>query len=233
MSQSKNDMMPAIALLIVLNATVLVAVAGSTWFLASKIDAAVQGRAAAAAAKPAEPEQPTEISNWRSLIRDHNATLGPEDAKIVMIEYSDFQCPFCKRHRDQTRTALMQAYGDNIRLVFKHFPLERIHPAAMIAGIAAQCARRAGKFWEMQDLLFDNQRSLSKESVIEMGTSLGLGDDFVTCVENEETRAEVQQDLDDGLQSGVRGTPAFLINGRVVSGAQPLTNFKSIIDDML
>ena len=112
-------------------------------------------------------------------------------------------------------------------------PLEQIHPAAKPAGIALQCANREGKAWELHDIFFDNYRSLNMETIVELASEVGLGADFKSCFENKETLAEVEQDTKDAMTAGARGTPAFLVNGKFLSGAQPLSTFKREIDALL
>jgi protein-disulfide isomerase len=128
---------------------------------------------------------------------------------------------------------LVGKYKGKVRFVYKHFPLSNIHPMAMDAAIASQCAHRSGKFWEYQDLIFRNQQVLSQENLSEWGKKLGLGDAFQRCFKEKATRAEVEQDLKDGMSSGVRGTPTFFINGAVIPGALPLTHFEEAIEKNL
>lgn len=180
--------------------------------------------------QPQEDEPQPAFSNWKSLIRPYNPTLGPEDAPVVMIEFSDFQCPFCAKHFFQNHKILMEKYGKKMRFVYKHFPLTQIHPQAMNAAIAAQCAHREGKFWEYHDEVFTHQQELSEANLLQWGKKLGLGSGFERCFKERATQAEVEQDLKDGFEARVRGTPTFFINGRVIPGALPLTNFQQEIE---
>jgi len=182
-------------------------------------------RASNAGSSPA----PANVKNWQELIRPYNASLGAEGAPIVVMEFTDFQCPYCRNFHDSTRDQLLSKYGDKIRFVFKHFPLEQIHEHAKLAAIAAQCAEREGKFWQTEDILFKNQENLSTEAVMASGRALGLSLSFEKCVQNQATIAEVDQDIRDGLSVGVRGTPTFLINGKMISGAMPLDRWESLI----
>jgi protein-disulfide isomerase len=147
-----------------------------------------------------------------------------------VVEYSDFQCPFCKKYSDETRRQIAAKYGDKVRMVFKHYPLEQIHPQAMTAAIAAQCARREGKFWEAHDRFFSQPNALDVQSVIAVGKSLGLSDSYAECVINEETRVEVEQDMRDGMEVGVRGTPTLMVNGEFLVGAQSEAAFDAIFE---
>jgi len=182
---------------------------------------------ASASGRPAVPEN---VEDWQSLLRPHNATQGPEDAEIVLIEFSDFQCPFCKRFTDGTRRELVEEFAGDVRWVFKHVPLEQIHPQAMGAAIAAQCARREGRFWEVHDRLFAQPDALSVEELIRVGESLGLSRSYADCVRNEETRQEVEQDVEDAFEIGIQGTPTFVINGKVLVGAQSARAFRAAFE---
>jgi protein-disulfide isomerase len=167
------------------------------------------------------------------LIRPFNPTYGPEDAPVTIIEFSDFQCPFCKRFHDTTRGEILRKYQGKVRFVYKHFPLEQIHPSARDAAIASQCAFRVGKFWELHDRIFEKQRDLSKEALLQWGKELALPANYTVCLTKQETSAEVDQDFKDGLEVGVRGTPTFLINGRILSGALPFPFFQKEIERYL
>lgn len=171
--------------------------------------------------------------NWKSLLRPYNPVLGPEEAPVTMIEFGDFQCPFCARHYLSNHEPLLKKYEGKIRYVYKHFPLTQIHPQAMIASIAAQCAHRQGRFWDYHDLIFRYQQELSEGRLLEWGKKLGLGESFEKCLKERATQAEVEQDLKDGMGAGVRGTPTFFINGRVIPGALPLSTFQEAIDQNL
>jgi len=116
-------------------------------------------------------------------------------------------------------------------MVFKHYPLEQIHPQAMTAAIAAQCARRQGKFWEIHERLFSQPNALDVESVVVIGESLGLADGYAECVLSEDTRAEVEQDIQDAMQVGVQGTPTFMVNGKFLVGAQSEAAFEAIFEE--
>jgi protein-disulfide isomerase len=175
------------------------------------------------------PSIPEKIENWEEYVRGHNPALGGTTTKIVIVEFTDFQCPYCNKFNENTRNQLLSKYGEQIRLVFKHYPLEVIHTEAKKAAVAAQCAFREDKFWEINDIFFKNQDKLSTEFLIEAGRSIGLGRQYADCVTNQETLAEVEQDIGDGIRVGVQGTPAFLVNGKLVMGAIPLAQFETII----
>jgi protein-disulfide isomerase len=158
--------------------------------------------------------------------------LGPATAKVKIIEFSDFQCPFCSRV-GPTLKQVKQEYGDKVQVVWKHMPLS-FHSKAPAAHKAAEAAHRQGKFWEMHDKIFGNQRAMSPAKYEEYATELGLD---LEKFKQDAASAEVQKRLDDDMKAaasvGVSGTPAFFINGRYLSGAQPLPAFKQIIDEEL
>ncbi len=176
---------------------------------------------------------PRMVGNWSQYIRAHDASEGRDNAKVTVVEFTDFQCPYCKTFNDGTRNQLRVRYGDKIRFVFKHTPLEQAHPDAKRAAIAAQCALREGKFWEVHDVLFGNPQELSEESIIEKGKALGLGSGFANCIVNQETVAEVEQDAKDAAAVGVRGTPSFLVNGKLMMGTVSISQFDSAIGNLL
>jgi protein-disulfide isomerase len=157
---------------------------------------------------------------------------GPESAKVTIVEFSDFQCPFCSRAHD-TVEEVMNAYPGKVRLVFRHFPLD-FHAQAPKAAEASLCAHDQGKFWEYHDVLFKNQQKLQVEDLKAHATGLGLdAAKFNECLESGKHAATVKEDTEAGKKVGVNGTPAFFINGQMLSGAQPLEAFKQIIDSEL
>jgi protein-disulfide isomerase len=160
-------------------------------------------------------------------------SYGPEDAPVTIVEFSDFQCPFCSRVLP-TFEAVKKNYGDQVRLVFRQFPLSNIHPQAQKAAEASLCADDQGKFWEMHDQMFSNQARLGVPQLKEVAAELGLeGAAFGECLDSGKYASQVRADLNAGTQAGVTGTPAMFINGRFLSGAQPYTRVASIIDDEL
>jgi len=176
---------------------------------------------------------------------DDDTFLGPADAPVTIIEFSDFQCPFCKRFRDQTLDQILQTYEGRVRLVYRDFPLTSIHLWAEVAAEAGECADEQGKFWPYHDLTFANQTTLNQQlqargldgvlgSLKGYAAQLGLDTAaFNDCVDSGKYTQEVQKDYDDGLAAGVTGTPAFYINGRQVIGAQPFASFQAAIDAAL
>lgn len=184
------------------------------------------------------PNPPAVNGNTEVSISDDDPILGDKDAEISIVEFSDFQCPFCERAYSGALAQFKQSdYFENgeVNLVYKHFPLRSIHPDAQKAGEAAECARRQGKFWEYHDTLFENQRALDGASLKSYASQLGLDTSkFNSCLDNGEATAKVNADLDEATAAGGRGTPYFvLINSdgetQTVSGAVPWSNFESAI----
>jgi protein-disulfide isomerase len=158
---------------------------------------------------------------------------GPAEAPVTVIEFSDFECPFCKRAK-ATFATVMEKYPGKIRLAFRDFPLEKIHPLARGAAEAARCARDGGKFWEYHDVLFAQSPKLTRDDLKRYAKDVGLDTEkFDACVASGAKRAAVQKDIDDGTELGITGTPAFYINGRPLVGAQPIEAFTRIIDEEL
>ncbi len=157
---------------------------------------------------------------------------GPKNAKVTIIEFSDFQCPFCSRGR-KVLDEVVKSYGDKVRVVFRDFPLE-FHDKAQKAAEAGHCAHDQGKFWQMHDWMFDNQDKLEVEGLKAGARQIGLdGASFDTCLTSGKHAEEVKRHVRDGQKVGVRGTPAFFINGVMLSGAQPFDKFKTQIDHSL
>jgi protein-disulfide isomerase len=159
-------------------------------------------------------------------------TRGPAGAPIEMVEFSDFQCPYCQRVFPTVKKVL-EAYGDRIRLVYRHFPLPN-HPNARPAAEAAQCANEQGKFWPYHDRLFSTPNRLSDTELKQGAAELGLDSaSFNQCLDSHKFKAIIDSDLQAGDDAGVSGTPAFFINGRELSGAQSFETFKRVIDEEL
>ena len=159
--------------------------------------------------------------------------LGTANAPVTLVEFSDFQCPFCARVMP-TLKKVKDTYGDKVRIVWKDFPLTSIHPQAFKAAEAGQCAREQGKFWELHDRMFANQQQLQPEALKEHAAAIGLDlAKFNACFDASKYGERVQQQMSAGNQLGVQSTPSIFINGRLVSGAQPYEVFTAIIDEEL
>ena len=158
---------------------------------------------------------------------------GPRNAPITIVEFTDFQCPYCKRVLN-VLDQVLERYPGKVKLAFRDFPLTSIHPHAQRAAEAAHCAGDQGKFWEYHDLLFDKQDAIPNENFAEHAKALGLEvAAFQTCLESGKYKEKIERNHADGVKAGVSGTPAFFINGRLLSGAQPLEAFKTVIDEEL
>jgi protein-disulfide isomerase len=172
-------------------------------------------------------------------------SLGKPDAPVTIIEFSDYQCPYCKRHVDQTMPRLLDDYvkKGTVRYAFRDFPLTEIHPLAAKAAEAARCAGDQGKYWEMHDRLFGNQKDLQPEKLPDHAQAIGLDvGKFRACLDDSRHAAAVQQDLEEGGKVGANGTPAFVVglsdgnqvkDGVVIHGAQAIAVFKAEIEKLL
>ncbi|MBI3179744.1 MAG: DsbA family protein [Deltaproteobacteria bacterium] len=157
---------------------------------------------------------------------------GPQDAWVTIVEVSDFQCPFCARVQP-TLTALLDRYKGEVRLVFKHNPLP-FHVRAMPAAVASECAREQQRFWDLHDLIFPNQREIEDKDLFAYAERAGMSvSKFRACYEKAKHRGRIEGDQKVAAALGARGTPAFFIHGRVLSGAQPETAFAALIDEEL
>lgn len=165
-------------------------------------------------------------------------TKGPAAAKVTIVEYSDFQCPFCARGYQTMENQVLAEYKDKVRMVYKHFPLP-MHPWAEPAAVASDCVfkQNPDAFWKVYNYLYSNQKDVSPQNVKEKITAAaGEGIDTAKlneCIDKQETLGQVKTDQAEGSSVGVNGTPAFIINGRLLSGAQPFEQFKAIIDSEL
>jgi predicted DsbA family dithiol-disulfide isomerase len=160
-------------------------------------------------------------------------SLGKDDAPVTIVAFSDFQCPFCARV-EPTLKQIHTSYGDKVRIVWKDFPLTTIHPEAFKAAEASHCAAEQERYWEFHDRLFANQARMSLADLKAHAANLGLDTAaFARCLESSRYTARVQASLEAGAGIGVEATPTLFINGRTVSGAQPMEVFAGIIDEEL
>ncbi len=182
---------------------------------------------------PADPAMP-----------DDDAVLGSKDAPVTLIEFVDYQCPFCKRFFDQTFSQLKTEYIDTgkVKLVMRDFPLS-FHQNAQKASEATECAEDDGKFWEMHDLLFQKQDEWASSTTAsdlfkKYAADLKLPKTFDSCLDSGKHAQEVQKDMSDGTTAGINGTPGFWVigkdgKGQMISGAVPFSNFKTVVDALL
>ena len=160
---------------------------------------------------------------------DDDPFLGPQDAPVTLVEFSDFQCPYCRRVQSVLKR-LMTAYHGKLKLVFRDFPLRQIHPEAQKAAEAAQCANEQGQFWPYHDRLFA-ATELGVEYLKQYAVELDLdAEGFNTCLDSEKYSQEVQKDIDDARVAGVNATPSFFINGLPINGAVPFERFVEMVE---
>ncbi len=165
-------------------------------------------------------------------IGDGTPTRGSADAPLVLVEYTDYQCPYCGRVQP-TLAQIMERYEGQVLHVFKNLPLPN-HKQAKLAAEAALCAQDQGKYWEFHDWLFANQRTMNRDSMVAEAGELELDTDlFSACIEQGTYADKIAADMREARSFGITGTPGFLINGRVLSGAQPLEAFEAILDQEL
>lgn len=161
---------------------------------------------------------------------DDDPYLGPEDAPVVIVEFSAYACPYCGRHFQQTFEPLLENYGEYIRYVFRDYPI--INPnVSFAASLAAGCANEQGAFWDYHSALFENQDQLSNnEFYFTLADEMELdADEFQTCFDEQRYNSEINADYVDGQILNITGTPAFLVNGQFISGAQPYELFERLI----
>lgn len=176
-------------------------------------------------------------SQLADLVKSENVK-GPEDAPIVMVEFSEYECPFCKRYVDEAYSQIMDKYGDKIRYYFRDFPLS-FHPHAQQNAEAARCAGEQGDYFGYHDLLFANRdewvsQTDATKTLVGYARELGLNaGQFESCLTSGKYTQAVKDDFTFGQSVGVSGTPAFFINGQFVSGAQPFSVFQGIIEQEL
>ena len=229
--------------IIIASVLVSFAIIGASFFVASSLDRATvelsgltatleEMPVAAAGAPPSNRPQRPDANREYKVAVDEAPVMGGKNAKVTIVEFSDFQCPFCNRVTP-TLTQIREEYGDDVRIAFKHMPLS-IHAQAPAAHAASEAAHRQGKFWEMHDLIFANQRDLSAATFEKYAQQIGLNvDQFKRDSASSDVKKRVADDLREASKLGITGTPSFFINGRYLSGAQPFANFKRLIDEAL
>ncbi len=157
-------------------------------------------------------------------------SLGPDDAPITIVEFGDFECPFCRRSYTVIRE-LESIYRGKIRIIFRDFPIINMHENAMLAHVAANCAHEQGKFWAMHDKIFANQENISKEDLKKYAGQIGLREQvFNSCLNSNKYNKEIVEDLNNGVRLGVGLTPTWFINGFKLEGALTLEQWKELLD---
>ncbi|PIN85123.1 MAG: disulfide bond formation protein DsbA [Candidatus Diapherotrites archaeon CG11_big_fil_rev_8_21_14_0_20_37_9] len=211
-------------------------------------DSGSSGGTIVAAPNPSPSPQPSDTTEIKALFEGVAAKEGSDDAEIVIIEYSDYQCPFCRSWYNQSKSQLNEEYIDTgkVQFIYKDFPLN-FHPMAQPYAEAARCAGGQGKYWEMHDKIFDEQSkfgqgtisNLTQEDIKTWASDLGLDTgEFNSCLDSGKYTQEIQANLSEGQQVGVSGTPSFIIGkrdgtGQLIVGAQPYATFKSAIEALL
>jgi protein-disulfide isomerase len=200
----------------------------------------------AAAAVPAQPSGPT-TDNPVTVKLDGGITRGNKDAKVTLVEFTDYQCPFCSRHFRDTLPQIDKEYvkTGKVRYILREFPLESIHPMALKAAEAANCSGQQGKYWEMHDRLFTNQNALSTDQLPIHAGAIGLDvTKFKNCLDSGTYTAKIRSDLSEAQKLGVNGTPTFFVGFsdptsaeikavKMIVGAQNYGAFKSVLDSLL
>ncbi len=170
---------------------------------------------------------------FRSDVGAEGPSRGAADAPVTIVEFEDFQCPFCKKAQGTLEQVLLR-YKDKVRVVHRDFPLQPLHPASQKAHEAARCAEEQGKFWEYRELLYKNTPAAGPEQLNDYASKVGVDVAvFKQCLDSGKFKMLVQKDETEGDRLGVTGTPAFFINGRLLSGAQPENEFARVIDEEL
>jgi protein-disulfide isomerase len=164
----------------------------------------------------------------------HDPIMGPDDAPVTIVEFSDFECPFCQRFATRTAPLLRRQYGENVRWIFVNLPLQSIHPRAYDAALAGECVAEQGMFWDYYDALFSGRWAMSDEGLTAAAVAVGVESDrFTECFQSAHFAAEVAADLKESRKFYILGTPTFFVNGRRLEGAQPPEAFAAIIDSIL
>ena len=170
---------------------------------------------------------------FRTEVGTQGPSRGAADAPVTIVEFEDFQCPFCKKAQS-TVEQILSRYQGKVRVVHRDFPLQPLHPASLKAHEAARCAEEQGKFWEYRDLLYKNTPAASPDQLKDYASLIGLNlPSFNQCLDSGKFQMVVEKDETEGGRLGVQGTPAFFINGRPLPGAQPESEFARVVDEEL
>ncbi len=184
---------------------------------------------------PSQEQLPPPQPGAVQVSEDDDAFLGNANAPVKIVEFSDYQCPFCARFYSNTLPSLKKNFIETgkVKFVYRDFPLG-FHQEAQPSAEAAECAGEQGKYWEMHDKIFENQQSMSTSSYKQWAADIGLNtEQFNSCLDSGKYASEVQKDFSDGQAAGVSGTPTFFINGKKVVGAQPYEAFEQVINQEL
>lgn len=179
-------------------------------------------------------DNPTEKFDFEKFDITNRPTLGDPDALVTVVELTDYECPFCKRHNDTVLPRLLSEYGDRIRYVAINFPLTHIHPSAFSASLSAECAHQQDRFWQYRRELFASENGLNIQNLLLIAEQIDLDMVmFETCIKSSDIQAVVDQDILISESLGVTGTPTFFINDKILVGSRPFGSFKVLIDKEL
>jgi protein-disulfide isomerase len=168
-----------------------------------------------------------------AISTDDDPSIGPDNAPVTIIEFSDYQCPYCQVWYNQVYQQLLASYPNKLRFVYRDLPLP-MHPEAIPAAEAANCAGEQNAYWKYHDSLFGQQYGLNRAAYEHYASDLGLDiKAFTACLDSQRFLKEVQADARDAASVGISGTPSFVINGRILVGALPFSEFKTVIDEEL
>ncbi|MEO8396261.1 MAG: thioredoxin domain-containing protein [Chloroflexota bacterium] len=185
--------------------------------------------ASAIAALPKDTTALADPNVRKDVSIDNRPSLGPHDAPVVIVEFADFHCTYCKRFHDETITPLLQNYGNQVLYVFRDYPI--LGPDSTQAALAAECAYDQDAFWNFHDRLFSDPTELTRPLFIKYAQDLKLDmDRFTSCYDNATHQTEISKDYNDATALGVGATPTFFINGKMLLGAQPYAAFAAAID---
>lgn len=176
----------------------------------------------------------TQISKIENIDLTGAPALGPDEAPVTIIEFGDFECPYCKEWHDNILPNILQHYGEQVRFLYLDYPLTDIHSQAFLAAEAAHCAGDQGAYWSYHDALFEQQEKLANELYAPLAFELGLDVDiFQDCLEEGNHAPQVRQSMLTARDLAFTGTPAFVVNDQVLIGAQPFETFQQIISEEL
>lgn len=196
--------------------------------------AAAPAAPATTPAAPAQPQESTPPAVVPDVAVEGRPAQGDADAPVTIVEFTDYQCPYCGAFARDTEDALLDAYGDDVRFVVRHFPITGSHQYAQKAAEAAECAFDQDRFWEYHDVLFAHQDALDEASLRRYAKEVGLDTRvFAACLASGEKAAVVATDQADGQRYGVSATPTFFINGQRFVGAKPIDEFEQVVDGLL
>jgi len=196
-------------------------------------DTAAVAPAAEAAPAQAAQVQPEQVQRY-DIPEDDDPVFGPNEAPITIVEFSDFECPYCRRWHLEVWPQIQAAYADEVRLIFRDFPLSTIHANATPAAAAANCAGEQDSYWEFNELLFSMEMGLDKNAYEQYASQLNLDmDAFNECLDSGRQNDEINGDYEYAANLGVRSTPTFFVNGIPLVGAQPFEVFQDLIEQEL